>query len=109
MDEEARNEEEQEEWEKEEVERRKRDEEATAKKREQRNKRKKKGKGGKEAEKVEGDSGGGKENEGADKMNSTKKPLQVPLPKTNGDATGDAGTGFAKIAEESGITIHDDD
>jgi hypothetical protein len=108
MDEEARNEEEQEEWEKEEAERKRRDEEATAKKREQRNRRKKRGKGGDGADKME-DDGDGKENEGADKAHGAKKLLLVPMPETNGDATGDAGIGVAKIAEEIGITIHDDD
>jgi hypothetical protein len=109
MDEEARNEEEQEEWEKEEAERKRRDEEATAKKREQRNRRKKKGKTGNGADKMGDDGVDGKENEGADKANGAEKLLHVPMPETKGDATGDAGIGVAKIAEEIGITIHDDD
>jgi len=33
----------------------------------------------------------------------------VPMPRTQGDATGDAGIGLAKDVEEVGITIHDDD
>lgn len=100
MDEEARNEEEQAAWEEGERERRKRDEEATAKKRETRNKRRKKGKGGgndKMDESGDGDRDGG-----------IKKPLLVPTPKTDGDATGDVGIGLTKIVEEVGITIHDD-
>jgi hypothetical protein len=98
MDEEARNEEEQAMWEEGERERKERDEEASAKKREQRNKRRKKGKAGGN-DKVDADETG----------NGVKKPLLVPMPKTNGDVTGDAGIGLGKIVEEVGITIHDDD
>jgi hypothetical protein len=98
MDEEARNEEEQAMWEEGERERKERDEEATAKKREQRNKRRKKGKAGGN-DKVDADETG----------NGVKKPLLVPMPKTNSDVTGDAGIGLGKIVEEVGITIHDDD
>jgi hypothetical protein len=106
MDEEARNEEEQAAWEEGERERKKRDEEATAKRREQRNKRRKKGKGG-GVEKMDGQEGADEPKDG--ETNGAKKPLHVPLPKKNGDATGDVGIGLGKIVEEVGITIHDDD
>lgn len=111
MDEEARTEEEQAAWENEERERKRRDEEATAKRRELRNKRRKKGKGGKGggAERMDGEDSGDGTPDGVGRNNGMRKPLQVPMPKTNGDATGDAGIGLAKIVEEVGITIHDDD
>ena len=110
MDEEARNEEEQEAWEKAEEERRRRDEEATAKKREQRNKRRKKGKGGKgmNGDHKMDDQDGDATGDSSEKYH-VKKPLSVSSPKTNGGATGDAGIGVAKVVEEVGITIHDDD
>jgi hypothetical protein len=106
MDEEARNEEEQAVWEEGERERRRRDEEATAKKREMRNKRRKKGKG---ASRDTGDGENSTDGAGDGENNAIKKPLLVPMPKTNGDTTGDAGIGLAKIVQEVGITIHDDD
>ena len=106
MDEEARNEEKQAVWEDGERERRRRDEEATAKKREMRNKRRKKGKGSSKDTGDGEDSAGGA---GDGENHAIKKPLLVPMPKTNGDATGDAGIELAKIVEEVGITIHDDD
>lgn len=114
MDEEAKKEDEDAKWAREQEERKRADEEKMKRNREKRNK--KKGKKGKAGGKENGGVGGGDADEDHEQItrlskgtNGVKKALQ--LPKRDGDdvpqQTNDVG--MAKIAEEVGIVIHDDD
>jgi len=106
MDEEAKTEEDNEKWEREEKERRERDEERTRKNREKRNKKK----GKKETGSAKKNEDGGVDDVVGETNGVKRKAtgLQIPRRGSKDDEEGND-FGVAKVVEEVGITIHEDD